>query len=256
MTRRKKKNQKEKYIHKLKSFEFQFSENNPPSDQIPYNITPAIDSEEIPLIENVDNITPIELVEENKYDSPTTPIELVEENKYDSPVSSITPIELVKENTMPEKEKSLNILFTSINTGVNIDLTNWINHHLAIGFKHIYVLSIGSRLKNISFPKELVTFIKTNKDMRMEEIMKQSYSFSKKYKFDWMMYLRHNEYIHINGDLTTFLKDKEKYDQILLNNRSLINIKSTNVPKKFDYYLTFSDMSNTFTNDDLNITIK
>jgi len=149
-------------------------------------------------------------------------------------------------------QKTLNVLFTHISEGKNIDLSNWIVHHLTLGFTHIYILDIGDRLKKLSFPDELVTVIDNNKNMSLEEVMTQSLNFSKKYSFDWILYLRSNEYLHLSEDLNTFLTNKKIYDQVMISNRSIVNMNSTNKPNNCsNYYFTFSDMSSSYLNSDL-----
>ena len=127
-------------------------------------------------------------------------------------------------------------------------------HHLMLGFSHIYILNIGGRLvNNLSYSPDLVTLINTKDvNISLEEVMRQSYNFSKKYRFDWMVYMRYNEYLYLNNDLNSFLRDKTSYDQIMINNRSILNINSINMPNNYNnYYFTFYDMSNSFINNDL-----
>jgi hypothetical protein len=150
-------------------------------------------------------------------------------------------------------QETVNILFTHISEGKNIDLNKWICHHLGLGFSHIYILNIGNRLsKNIYYSSDLVTIINTDKHTSLESVMRQSYNFSHKYMFDWMLYIRYNEFLHLSRNLREFLNDKVKFDQIIISNRSILNIHSINVPNSYsNYYFTFSDMSNSYINNDL-----
>ena len=145
----------------------------------------------------------------------------------------------------------VNVLFTYVNGLKNLNLNRWINHHLSIGFNHIYILNNGCKLEKIN-SNEFVTVIKS-KTMSLNDVMKQSYNFSCKYNFDWMMFLRYNEFLYTEKlNLTDFLIDKIKYDQVLISNRSIVNINTGNYPNSYNnYYYTFSDMSNSFINNDL-----
>jgi len=171
------------------------------------------------------------------------------------PSPTPTPQEEIKEMPKVEYnpvEKTLNVLFTHVSDGKNVDINSWIVHHLNLGFSHIYILNIGDRLSRIAFPDELVSVINTNKNMSLEDVMNQSYNFSSKYEFDWMLYLRPNEYLHLSSDLNTFLSSKKDYDQVMISNRSILNMKSENKPNNCsNYYFTFSDMSYSYINGDL-----
>jgi len=212
----------------------------------------------IPLLEISED------VKENLLAEPESLI--VTENLLAEPESLIvtekTPEPLIVTEKTPEPlieiktpiKKTLNVLFTHISDGKNVDLNNWIIHHLNIGFNHIYILNIENRLNKLFFPDELVTVINSSKNMSLEEVMKQCYNFSSKYSFDWFLYLRSNEYLNLPEDLNTFLTDKDSYDQVMISNRSIVNLKSKNIPNNCsNYYFTFSDMSSSYMNSDLKI---
>ena len=205
-------------------------------------LTPQEDTKEEPVL------TPNEDIKEE-------PVLTPQEDTKEEPV--LTPNEDVKEEPVltPQEdpiEKKINVLFTHVSEGNNIDINSWIVHHLNIGFSHIYILNIGNRLRQLAFPDELVSVINTNRNMSLEDVMKQSYNFSTKYEFDWMLYLRPNEYLNLSHNLNTFLNNKNYYDQVMISNRSILNIKSKNKPNSCsNYYFTFLDMSYSYINGDL-----
>ena len=151
------------------------------------------------------------------------------------------------------KPNFVNILFTYITGIKNLNLNRWIAYHLSIGFNHIYILNNTCKLDKINCSNELVSIINTNKPIPLSNVMEQSYKFSSRYNFDWMMYLKYNEFLYTEkGNLTEFLMDKTEYDQVLISNRSIVNINTGNLPNSYNnYYYTFSDMSNSFINNNL-----
>jgi hypothetical protein len=155
---------------------------------------------------------------------------------------------------------TLNVLFTyiyegnSINRIDNNDLNNWIKYHLELGFSHIYISVFGNHMVHpLNYSKDLVTVIRINTNFPLDTMIKQSYDFSNKYKFDWMLILRYNEYLYLGEkDLNQYLSDKKMYDQVMISNRSIINMNQKNRPTFYNnYYVTFSDMSKSYMNSDL-----
>lgn len=207
-------------------------------------VEPIVDTVVEPIVEQ----PPVEPPVEPIVDTIVEPIvESVVEPIVEQPVVD-TVVESVVENS------TLNILFTHLSEERNVDLNKWVIHHLTLGFTHIYILNIGERLfNNLNYSHDLVTVINVpERNISLEEVMRQSYNFSSKYKFDWMLYLRYNEYIYLNSDLNSFLRNKSSYDQVMVSNRSIVNINSSNVPNNYDnYYFTFYDMSNSFINNDI-----
>ena len=276
MTRKKKKtnetndlSEKNEYIHSLKSFVNNFTFEQPilrPQEDTKEEpvLTPQEDVKEQPVLVPQENVKeePVLVPQEDVKEQPVLvpqvkeqPVLTPQEDTKEEPV--LTPNEDVKEEPVltPQEdpiEKKINVLFTHVSEGNNIDINSWIVHHLNIGFSHIYILNIGNRLRQLAFPDELVSVINTNRNMSLEDVMKQSYNFSTKYEFDWMLYLRPNEYLNLSHNLNTFLNNKNYYDQVMISNRSILNIKSKNKPNSCsNYYFTFLDMSYSYINGDL-----
>ena len=276
MTRKKKKtnetndlSEKNEYIHSLKSFVNNFTFEQPilrPQEDTKEEpvLTPQEDVKEQPVLVPQENVKeePVLVPQEDVKEQPVLvpqvkeqPVLTPQEDTKEEPV--LTPNEDIKEEPVltPQEdpiEKKINVLFTHVSEGNNIDINSWIVHHLNIGFSHIYILNIGNRLRQLAFPDELVSVINTNRNMSLEDVMKQSYNFSTKYEFDWMLYLRPNEYLNLSHNLNTFLNNKNYYDQVMISNRSILNIKSKNKPNSCsNYYFTFLDMSYSYINGDL-----
>ena len=107
----------------------------------------------------------------------------------------------VQEVVVPDIKSTLNILFTEVKTGS--DLEKWVDHHIKIGFSHIYMVDYGfcaGKLDHI--PRDKLTVIPSKK--HIPDILQQAYKFSLKYGFDWMLYLNTNEYLNIDN-ISTFL---------------------------------------------------
>jgi len=264
------------YIYQLNSEEFKFSKDPQKQEEptpTPQESTSQQEQVAIPL-ESVSHqepsqeqvVTPQESVshQEPSQEQVATPQESVShqephQEQVAIPQESVSHQEPHQEQVaIPQKKQepeleTLNILFTHISEGKNVDLNRWIQHHLGLGFSHIYILNIGNRLSNnIYYSSDLVTIIKTDKTMSLESVMRQSYNFSHKYMFDWMLYLRYNEFLHLSSNLRSFLRDKVKCDQVMINNRSILNMNSVNSPNNYNnYYFTFLDMSNSYINNDL-----
>ena len=91
-------------------------------------------------------------------------------------------------------------------------MAEWVEHHIKIGFSHIYMVDYGFSRGNLDhIPKDKLTVIYSTK--HIQNILLQAHQFSLKYGFDWMLYLTTNEYLTIDN-ISTFLQKnkKEKVD--------------------------------------------
>jgi hypothetical protein len=218
------------YIYQLNSEEFKFSKDPQKQDPTP---TPTSQEQVVthqePSQEQV--VTHQEPSQEQVVTQQVVPSQEQVVTHQEPSQEQVVPQEKKKE---PEPE-TLNILFTHISEGKNVDLNRWVHHHLGLGFSHIYILNIGNRLSNnIYYSSDLVTIINTDKTMTLESVMRQSYNFSHKYMFDWMLYLRYNEFLHLSNNLRVFLRDKVKCDQVMISNRSILNMNSVNSPNNYN----------------------
>ena len=121
-------------------------------------------------------------------------------------VQEVVVPEAVQEVVPEIKDVSLKILFVEVKNDIN--LLEWVEHHLRIGFSHIYMIDYGY-CKNL--PKDKLTIIKSSK--HVQDILFQARKFSLKYGFNWVIYLNTNEYLGIDN-LSHFLQAYNEHEEV------------------------------------------
>lgn len=112
------------------------------------------------------------------------------------------------------------VLYTNARDEINI--LEWVIHHLNLGFTYIYIydhlskIPIKSIVKNIKNVK--VERIE-NEEIHKTDLMDKSFHYSSSKNIDWMLYLDADEFLIFQNDdnVKNFLEKYNKYTQIGIN---------------------------------------
>jgi len=125
------------------------------------------------------------------------------------------------------------ILFTNARDEDNI--IEWVNHHLNLGFSHIYIIDHKSivPVSNIFKNNPSLTIVRLNTDIIKIELMRKAYQIAQNQRFDWMLYLDCDEFLILNNDnhLNTFLYKYKGYDQLAINWLMFVSNNLENIDK-------------------------
>jgi len=118
------------------------------------------------------------------------------------------------------------ILFTNARDEINI--LEWIQHHLHLGFDYIYIFDHKSIIPiynllqskhSSSCNLSKVHVFRLDKDIPKINLMKIALQFSIKNHFHWMLYLDCDEFLVLNKEekVQPFLEKYNQYDQVAMN---------------------------------------
>jgi hypothetical protein len=110
------------------------------------------------------------------------------------------------------------ILFT--NARDELRLTEWISHHLNIGFNCIYIYDHKSNIQINSFIKHKQVIVENIDEINGKStLINKCCEYAKNNYYDWMLYLDLDEFLVLPNDnnVESFLLKYNKYDQIGVN---------------------------------------